>query len=148
MHILSFVGMAVMVVAVTKAIPVAVDTNISPETLAKFITLDEMKQFFNETNDYLFNKLPGKTLSEVAENIKEKMTTVKQTIEETEAVKRLTSSLAPVKTWFKEKATTIHEKFSALKNTTFQQMLSHVIEQVTSLDHKIINWIEEHIPKQ
>nr|XP_045617054.1 uncharacterized protein LOC123769800 [Procambarus clarkii] len=146
MHISWFVGVALMVVAVTEALPLTVDAYNSEKASTGSKTLEAVKEFFNPMTDYL-HKLPSKTPAKVATEIKEKVTNMKQWVEETKAVKDLTSSLAPVKAWLKEKTAIMHEKATALQHTTFQQMHDHMKEQVTSLDHKIATWIKEHIPK-
>lgn len=137
-----FLGAALLVVALAQAFAVPVDENNNPEeksTGSK--TFHAVRAFFRPVTDYFFKKLPNKTPSDVATDVKEQATEVKEWAQENQAVQSLVSSLTPVKNWLKDKA-------NVLKDTTFKEMYEDVKTRVSNLDERIGTWIQEHNTKQ
>lgn len=130
------VGVVVLALALASASPLD-STNPEQETTTGSKTFHAIRAFFRPMTDYLFKKLPSKTPSDVATDVQEKVTDVRQWAEENQMIQSLVSSLAPVKSWIKEKANTLQDK-------TFRDMYNDVKERVSGLDQKIGAWIEQH----
>lgn len=115
--------------------PVEIDENNNGPESGGSKTWQAIKDFFSPVTNY-FRGMPEKTPSEVATDVKEKATEIKEWAKENEAIQALVGALTSVKDWAKEKA-------SALEDKTFREMYEHTKERVSSLDDKIGAWIQE-----
>ncbi|XP_068220288.1 uncharacterized protein [Palaemon carinicauda] len=117
-----------------KAGPVEYDENNNDQPSGSK-TWTAIKAFFRPMTNY-FKRLPERTPSDVAVDVKETVTDVKEWANENQAIQTLMQSLIPVKNWVKEKATVLQDK-------TFKEMYDDVKTRVVSLDEHIGQWIQQ-----
>ncbi|XP_066984616.1 uncharacterized protein [Macrobrachium rosenbergii] len=122
----------------TKAGPVEFDENNNDQPGGSK-TWTALKNFFRPVTNY-FKGLPEKTPSDVATDVKETVTDVKEWAQENQAIQTLMQSLIPVKNWLKEKADVLQDK-------TFKEMYDDVKTRVVALDDHIGQWIQERNKK-
>jgi len=135
MRVWSIVALAlVVVVAVVSAQPIEQQEEIEQSTGSK--TWHAVKSFFSPVTTYFTEKLPEKTPTDVAQDVKDRVTDVREWASESDAIQALIGAVRPVNNWVQEKAT-------ALKDKTFQDMYEDIKSRVSDLDHKIGEWIQQ-----
>ncbi|KAK7082241.1 hypothetical protein SK128_016514 [Halocaridina rubra] len=105
------------------------------EGSSRWRTFHALKNFFSPVTNY-FRGLPAKTPSDVATDVKDTVTDVKEWARDNEAIQTLVGALVPVKNWLKEKANVLQDK-------TFKEMYDDVKTRVSTLDEHIGSWIEQ-----
>lgn len=110
------------------------------ESTSGWKTYHAIKHFFSPVTNY-FRGLPEKTPTDVATDVKDKVTDVKEWAAENDAIQALLSSLVPVKNWLQEKADVLQDK-------TFKEMYDDVKSRVVTLDDRIASWIAERDAKK
>jgi len=125
--------LAVVLVAAagTHAVPLESDSEYTGSK-----TIKALKEWFRPVTTY-FNKIPNKTPSDVADDVGDKFTDVKEWVRENEVVQGLYASLEPARTWLKEQG-------NDLSDQSFKEMYDNLKEQVMNIDTMVGSWIQDH----
>ncbi|XP_071516698.1 uncharacterized protein [Panulirus ornatus] len=132
----SWLVMSALVLILASALALALPVDHTDNQSSGWKTVYAIRDYFRPVTDYFVKELPSKTPSDVADDVHEKVTDVKEWAQENEAIQGLVSSLVPIKNWLKEKADT-------LKDKTFQDMYDGVKDRVLTLDEKVATWIQD-----
>ncbi|KAK3858840.1 hypothetical protein Pcinc_034995 [Petrolisthes cinctipes] len=99
-------------------------------------TFTALREWLSPVTSY-FSSLPAKSPSDLADDVKDRVTDVKEWVQENEAVQSLYASLEPARNWVKEKG-------SNLRDQSFKDMYETVKQQVRNIDTMVGSWIQDH----